>query len=183
MSNSPICFVDTEATGLRPDDEIWEFAGRRRNPDGTTDELHLFISHATHKAQHLPTSFYQDWLERYPHRDYKLCVDQTVASREIQAFTLGATIVGLVPSFDTEKIAKMMRGHGIEPKWHYHIVDCENLIVGFLAARGNVLKPPWRSDQLSGLVGVDVTNYARHTAMGDVLWTEAMWDAVMGAAK
>ncbi len=177
--NSPICFLDCEATGLGPDDEVWEFAGRRRNPDGSTDELHLFIEHDVRKAQHLPSSFYRDYLDRYPERPSIDRVSALGASRRIQKFTLGAHIIGAVPSFDTEKLAKMMRGFGFEPKWNYHICDVENVIVGFLAGKGELMPPPWNSDVLSRAVGVDPARFARHTAMGDVDWVEAQWNAVM----
>ncbi len=178
--SSPICFVDCEATGLAPDDEVWEFAGRRRELDGSSVDLHMFIAHDTRKAQHLPVSFYRDYLNRSP-GDWKNRVTQSAASLQIQRFTLGAHVVGAVPSFDTEKLAKLMRACGLEPKWHYHIVDVENVIVGFLAGKGELMAPPWNSDLLSRAVGVDPARFARHTAMGDVEWVEAQWDAVMSS--
>jgi hypothetical protein len=178
MMSSPLVFMDTESTGLRPDDEVWEYAGRRRNTDGTTDELHIFISHDVRKAEALPASFYRDYRSRFPAR-WQEIDDQTVASRKIQEFTMGAHIVGAVPSFDTEKLGKMMRAHDIEPKWNYHLCDVENVVVGFLAGRGQLMPPPWNSDDLSHAVGVDPAKFARHTALGDVLWVEAQWDAVM----
>jgi hypothetical protein len=176
--SSLIVFLDCETTGLLPDDEVWEFAGRRRNLDGTTDELHLFIRHDVRKAQQLPAAFFKDYRTRFPAR-WQEIDDQAVASQKIQEFTLGAHIVGAVPSFDTEKLAKMMRGCGLEPKWAYHLCDIENVIVGFLAARGELMLPPWKSDDLSRAVGVDPTQFERHTAEGDCAWVEAQWNAVM----
>lgn len=40
---------------------------------------------------------------------------------------------------------------------------------------------PWRSEDLSRSVGVDPDKLARHTALGDAKWAEAIFDAVMGA--
>ena len=39
---APLVFLDTETTGLALDDDIWEFAAIRREPDGTEARLHLF---------------------------------------------------------------------------------------------------------------------------------------------
>jgi hypothetical protein len=186
MSDVPIVFMDTEATGLLPDDEVWEFAGLRRNPDGSTEDLHLFIEHNEGKAQRLPVPFYRDWLSRFPRPTSSVpddAVDRMVAAWQIQQFTLGAHIIGAVPSFDAEKLSALMRRQGVEPKWHYHLCDIENVVVGFLAAKGQLMRPPWNSEALSRAVGVDPSRFARHTAMGDVLWVQAQWDAVMvGAA-
>jgi hypothetical protein len=74
-----------------------------------------------------------------------------------------------------------LRPARIPDPWHYHLIDVENLVAGYLAARGELIPPPWKSDQLSAAVGVDPNDFGRHTAMGDVLWTRAQWDAVMGA--
>ena len=43
--------------------------------------------------------------------------------------------------------------------------------------------PPWSSDGLSSAVGVDPEQFERHTAMGDVRWVMAQWDAVMGGNR
>jgi hypothetical protein len=101
------------------------------------------------------------------------------AAEMIDEATAGAHVVGAVPSFDTERLAKLMRRAGITPSWHYHLIDVENLAVGWLAARGETPSLPWRSDVLSKAVGVDPGNYARHTAMGDVQWVRDQYDAMM----
>lgn len=178
---SPIVFCDTESTGLLPDDEVWEFAGRRRDPDGTVQDLHLFIEHDKNKAELLPPSFYHDYRARYPHDPARFEERSTTyaASQLIQQFTAGCHIIGAVPSFDTIKLSEMMRRHRLEPKWHYHLTDIENVILGYLAGRGQLIDPPWKSDALSRAVHVEPTDFHRHTAMGDVLWVEAQWDAVM----
>jgi DNA polymerase III epsilon subunit-like protein len=168
--------MDTEATGLAPDDEVWEFAGHRHEPDGTIHELHLFIDHDHSKAEKLPHEFRKDWTERFPKNGDATPTDE--AARQIQAFTEGAHILGAVPNFDTEKLAKMIRDYGLKPRWHYHLLDIENLIVGYFLGRGELIDPPYKSDDLSLRIGVDPTHFNRHTAMGDVLWCEAQWDAL-----
>ena len=97
MTN-PLCFLDTETTGVGADDEIWEFAARRHDASGL-HELHLFIEHDPVKAQQLPTQFYTDWLTRYPHEQWKDRVGTHAAARQIQEFTLGCHIIGACPYF------------------------------------------------------------------------------------
>ena len=55
-----------------------------------------------------------------------------------------------------------------------------DLAVGYLAGRGEPLPPlPWNSDNLSRMVGVDPDRFDRHTAMGDALWTQAIYDRIV----
>ena len=88
-----------------------------------------------------------------------------------------------------------MRKAGVEPSWHYHLIDVENLIVGYMRGKmpslpsvtwpafASLTKPPWNSEDLSRAVGVDPDYFKRHTAMGDVLWVRAQYDAVMRNVK
>ena len=177
---SAIVFMDTETTGLALTDDIWEFAGIRRREDGTQADLHLFIEHAENKCEKLPESFRADHLARY---DAKQAVSPREAAFIIGAFMGGkAHIVGAVPNFDTERIARLLNRYGIRPEWHYHLIDVENLAVGFLARAGTKVSLPWDSDELSTKVGVEPPTDTRHTAMGDALWVMAIYDRVMGAS-
>jgi len=175
-----ICFIDCETTGLSLDDDIWEFAAIRLNGDGSELTEHLFLQHDERKAQFLPLSFFQDYKARFPvGADWTDVHALPFAAEIIQNITLGAHIVGAVPSFDTERLAKLLRAQGLEPKWHYHLIDIENVVVGYLAGRGELMSPPWKSDDLSRAIGVDPEKFERHTAMGDVEWVKAQWDMVM----
>ena len=63
---APIVFLDTETTGLSLTDDIWEFAGIRRDGDGSPDvPLHLFIEHDQSKAVDLPEKFRDDYEARF----------------------------------------------------------------------------------------------------------------------
>lgn len=79
-----------------------------------------------------------------------------------------------------------MRPNGFADPWHYHLIDIENVIVGWIrghhafAGSDTPILPPYKSDELSETVGVDPEQFTRHTAMGDVLWVRAQWDHVMG---
>lgn len=181
---SPIVFLDTETTGLALTDDIWEFAGIRREADGATSELHLFIEHDVHKCHDLPASFRADHGARWDQGEE---VGRGFAAHAIGDFTAGAHIVGAVPNFDTERIAILMQRCGYKPTWHYHLIDVENLAVGYLMGvhRGRgadiLLDLPWDSDELSRMVGIEPPIDARHTAMGDALWAMAIYDRVMGS--
>jgi hypothetical protein len=97
--------------------------------------------------------------------------------------TKDAHIIGAVPSFDTIRLSKLLEHcnpHGNSAPWHYHLIDVENIVVGFLAGGEVLMAPPWDSDNLSLAIGVDPQQFQRHTAMGDVQWVKAQYDAVMG---
>jgi hypothetical protein len=112
--------------------------------------------------------------------------------------THGAHVVGAVPSFDTHVLDGLLRGHGLIPAWHYHLIDVEVLAVGYLAGRGvkigstvvdkhgntRLRTPPYSSDELTEALGVEsAAEHERHTAMGDVRWVMRMYDAIMGSAS
>lgn len=172
-----LVFLDTETLGLDPDAPVWEFAAvRRLDPVGEVKVEFTIHHNPAHWLDDFPEAFLADYLNRFNPYD-AWC--ETVAARTIHRITKGAHIVGAVPSFDTERLAKLLRRNGIEPEWHYHLIDVENIVVGYLAGRGELIPPPWKSDQLSAAVGVNPDDYNRHTAMGDVLWSMSQWDAVM----
>lgn len=169
-----IVFLDTETTGLSIDDDIWEFAGIRRNGDWHSRAMHLFIEHDTDKCVKLPDSFRADHQIRYRNG-----VQHHDAARRIHDFLAGAHIVGAVPNFDTEHIAILLRRHGYEPSWHYQLIDVEILAAGWLAGRGHTLSLPLDSDELSLACDVEPPTTERHTALGDAEWAMRLYDAVM----
>lgn len=180
-----IVFLDTETLGLDPTAPIWEFAAIRCSPGKPVQTREFFIEHDTRRwhspprswLEEMPGAFVDDYRARYNrHRAYT----EPTAAEEIHFITNGAVIVGAVPSFDTERLALLLRRNGIEPAWHYHLCDVENVVAGYLAGRGELMPPPWKSDELSAAVGVDPAKFARHTAMGDALWCQAQYHAVMG---
>ena len=195
---SALVFLDTETTGLALTDDIWEFAGIRREDDGSQTELHLFIEHDEQKCRQLPESFLTDHLDRFPGHSQATTV--TRAAHAIANFldqeSGGAKphIVGAVPNFDTERIARLMGKVNRTPEWHYHLIDVETLAVGWLngivqqavnygatsAIDLSKAAPPWNSDDLSRAVGIEPPTDARHTAMGDALWAMAIYDRVTG---
>ena len=186
MSTPPLVFMDTETTGLSLADDIWEFAAIRREGDGTPDyPLHLFIEHDADKAATLPESFRRDLEARF---NPAVAISPRDAARLI-AHVLRpgdggkAHVVGAVPNFDTERVALLLAAYGLAPCWHYHLIDVENLAVGYLAGRGTILPPPWNSDDLSRAVGIDPGQFRRHEAMADAEWARAIYDHIITTGK
>lgn len=181
-----LIFLDTETTGLSLEDDIWEFAGIRRSPDGAETRLHLFIQHDWKKCSRLPESFRRDHEARFPSPDVALGKGRAAA--QIIDFLARRDdepkphVVGAVPNFDTERLALLLKSQQSEwePTWHHHLIDVENLAVGWLAGTSAGVTPPWDSDALSMSIGIDPKEFRRHEAMADAEWAMAIYDRVMG---
>jgi hypothetical protein len=196
-----IVFLDTETTSLRPDRRAWEIAVIVREPQtvthpdgpdttGTRDAEHRWLVDAEDLDlgnADLMSLKIGRFYERHPQaRMYASnrtagVRREAVALAEVEQVTRGAHLVGAVPSFDAEVLSARMRAHGICPSWHYHLQDTETLIIGYLRGQGQPVPDlPWRSDDLSRLIGVEPPGEdSRHTALGDADWCRRIWDAVM----
>ena len=202
-----ICFIDTETTGLRPDRRAWEIGIIARQADGKEVEHHWFIdAYDLDLGNADPFGLKVGrFYERHPQyqlareASYTETEDEGDVLRLVEAITRGAHLVGAVVSFDADVLGQRMRAHGICPSWHYHLIDVEALAVGYMAGAqreatlwGNVTsrvlegvqtvdEPPWKSDELSGALGVTVSEDERHTALGDARWAMRLYDKVMGS--
>lgn len=107
---------------------------------------------------------------------------------------------GLVATTRERRLKLQSAGLPYRLPWHYHLNDVETMAIGWLhgvAARAvdearmrgeephpkmanRKLDPPWKSDELSVGLGVDPTQFERHTAMGDVKWVRAQYDVITG---
>jgi DNA polymerase III epsilon subunit-like protein len=185
-----LCFIDTETTSLRPDRRAWEIAVILRcagQPDDErswfTDVDDLDLGNADLTSLRIGRFF-----DRHPqYRDDRLCLTaqpEYDVLREVEEITRGAHLIGAVPSFDADVLGTRMRALGICPSWHYHLQDFETLIAGYLAGQGKPVPAlPWRSDDLSRLIGVEPPGEEeRHTAVGDARWAVRVWDMVLGSA-
>jgi DNA polymerase III epsilon subunit-like protein len=180
-----LVFLDTETTSLRYDRRAWEIGLIVREP-GKADRSHQWFIH--HDDLDLgnadPMSLrYGRFYDRHPQFNLNAIGDHTPESeviRSVERLTRGAHIVGAVPNFDTETLAARMRDHGYCPSWQHHLIDVEPLMVGVLAARGEPVPMPWRSDDLSRRIGVEPpAEGERHAALADARWCAAIWDAVV----
>lgn len=192
--NAPLVIVDTETTSLRRDRRAWEVAMIRIDGDGIT-EWQSYIRDVDLSEADPASLKIGRFHERHPsYRPDRLAPGDLAhfeegASGVIENWTRGTTIVGAVPNFDTEVLADMLRRHNMVPAWHYHLIDVETLVAGWLHAMPRVdwlnenlsddlLVLPWKSNDLSRAVGVNPDDFDRHTALGDCKWVLAQLEAV-----
>ena len=198
---APLCFIDTETDGVHPDRKVWEVAMIRRegrHEHETAFFVEIDLSTADPFGLKVGRFYDRHPLGRYlagkgidmpePYDDSHEYLSAAEAARVVARYTHGAHLVGAVPNFDAEVLARLLRDEFLTPAWHYHLVDVEALMVGALAGRGpaNVTKvsPPWKSDNLSRAIGVEPPSEdERHTALGDARWAMRCYDAVMGGAR
>jgi hypothetical protein len=186
---APLCFLDTETDGVHPGRKAWEIAMIRRETDASERETSFFVAVDLDTADPFGLSvggFYERHplgrrLSKGPGAGGAAAQKAIKAAAYIVAeFTHGAHIVGAVPNFDTEVLASLLRDVGFTPAWHYHLVDVENLAVGYLAATSRDVQPPWSSNELTARLGLPpVPEQDRHTALGDARWARAVYDRVL----
>jgi len=187
---SPLCFVDTEADGVHPGRRPWEIAIIRRDENGER-ETSFFVEIDLRTADPFGLKI-GGFYDRHPYgrflsgqnTDYDpgdpSPMTAPVAAEWVARWTHGAHLVGAVPNFDSEVFDRLLRDHGLAPSWHYHLIDVEALAVGYAAAKGISIAPPWSSDELMDAIGVEKpSEEERHTALGDARWSMRTYDAVM----
>lgn len=205
--NAPLAIVDTETTGVHRERRAWEIAIIRREPNGTEETFHAFVSDVDLTHANLHSLKIGGFYERHPAfadrrkngAPYSVPVGalfrhESWLAGDIERLTRDAHIVGAVPNFDTEVFADILYRNQLTPAWHYHLIDMENVAVGYLHGRadenpgggisGAVAALPWSSDDLSRACGVEPpTETERHTALGDARWVMRWYDAVVLGRK
>ncbi len=218
MTTTPIVFLDTETDGVHPGRKVWEVAMIRRDEDGEREtSFFVEIDLSTADPFGLKVGRFYD---RHPMGRVLAELDEHQWDSEVDYYpeyraalavarwTHGAHIVGMVPNFDTEVLANLLRAQQLTPAWHYHLIDVENMILGYIArerhdeeiflfnttdevrnVRGTsvldrrtaMLTPPYDSEALSHAIGVEPPSEdERHTAMGDAKWCARIWDTLTG---
>jgi hypothetical protein len=180
---APLCFIDTETTSLdRYTREVWEVGMVRREPDGGETTYEALVA-GVDLSEASPVSLkIGRFYDRYPMNmagrrqighgaRARLDFPDEVA-RNVERMTRGAHLIGAVPSFEDTSLTPLLKRHQLAPAWHYHLVCIENVLAGYFG-----VVPPYSSDELSMRIGVDPAQFERHTAMGDVRWVVAQWDA------
>jgi hypothetical protein len=187
----PICAVDTETSGIHPDRKPYEIAFIRRDEHGER-ELSFFVEIDLSDADPFGLRVGR-FYDRHPlgrdisglHRvGGQPLHTRFEASALVAKWTHGAHIIGAVPNFDTHVFDRLLRDHGLIPSHHYHLIDVENLAVGYLAGQGNPIHPPWKSDDLSAALGLEpIAEDERHTALGDARFALRIYDRVMNGSE
>jgi hypothetical protein len=194
---STLAFADTETTSLGPLRRIWNIGLIRRSPTGVEISEEIIINKVDLSTADRKSLEVGHFWHRHPDHGgipgegCKVVADEAEAARWLMArlrpqlvgdAAVPVHIVGAVPSFDVESFtALLVRNQQCWPG-HYHLIDSEVLAVGALAARGVRMDPPYTSDELCALLGIDGTRYAKHTALGDTQWTKDLYDAAMRSA-
>lgn len=205
-----LCFVDSETTSLSAEDGlIWEWAGIRRSAEtgeettmlmqievdlGKADPFSLNIGKYYERfgenGEWEPQDLYVDDIHVATYNEIptkgEVVSDPFTAAKLIADFTRGTHLVGNCISFDAERMERFLRAWEQCPGWHYHIIDIEPIIVGYMRALQKYnedadvdLSLPYKSSALSAYIGVsEPSDEERHTAMGDAEWVKRQWDAV-----
>lgn len=196
-------FIDTETTGLDLYmHDIWEVGLIVRDEDGNDAEylwqLPANIAMADPFALNIGKFWERRWATKIQVLDgkeehrYELSMrgvpdltesyvidpeDMPTWCAMFMELTKDLHLVGAVPDFDAYRLDALMRQHGYRGFWHYHLIDIEALMVGWLARDcGTIPGLPWKSHNLSRAVGVDPEEFAEHTALGDARWARAVYD-------
>lgn len=182
-----IAFIDTETTSLRHDRRAWEIGIIHRQPGHADTEHHWFIRSDDLDLGNADIVSLKigNFYSRHPQYRSSISVShqrEADVLRNVEKLTRGAHLIGALPSFDAEVLATRMRANGICPSWHYHLIDIEPVMIGYLRGLGKPVPDlPWPSDELSRMVGVEPPGDAqRHTALGDADWVRRIWDKLMG---
>lgn len=163
-----IVFVDVETTGLDPRrHEVWEIATVERSgparlwyPElnrqkwGQADPTALEISGFWQRRESSPQSprevaaLLSDWLG-------------------------GVTFAGANPAFDDAFLSEFVRRHQYPVTWHHRLLDVPVYVAGALG-----LEPGLSLSEAAEAVGIDVSGYERHTALGDARLVRDVYQAV-----
>lgn len=190
MSGTKIYAIDTETTGLaHGTDEVFDI-GIVDIATGETWEVHPRPSAEAVDQMHPAAAKVNRYHERTSHPDWWWDSDAVVVhllhrlfdSREVH-------IAGLIPWFDARFIEQWcdQRREVDRPQWHYHYIDLEPMVVGYLSAMASVtglpslrVTPPYGSDSLSASIGVQPPSEdGRHTALGDAQWAARIYRRIM----
>lgn len=197
-----LAYVDIETTGLDPQvHEVWEIALVVDNNDPedgsittyrwtfkpdlhTADPAALRINRFYDRSEERPV---ESGFARFWHDENEMDTP-TVRNAlwHLAELTAGAHLVGANVAFDALRIEDLFRANNLAPAWHYHLVDVEVLMLGYLAGRERwpalrkSIKPSgWKSTDLAEQVGIPPRVDA-HSALSDALWARDIYVTVMG---
>jgi DNA polymerase III epsilon subunit-like protein len=183
----PLVFLDTETTGLHRGRRPWEIALIRRTESSQTRLLLCVDIDDIDLASADPVGLkISGFHKRHPQaRERPLQFPRVYRSNQaaalVQRWTAGATIIGVVPRFDTECLAEMFARHGLDTHWHPDLVDVVGL--GAAVVRVSGREPESDVAGLSKQCGVRPPTAAqRHTALGDARWAMRWYDKLAADA-
>lgn len=169
-----LIFFDTETTGTDPQwHSAWELAALRREPDGSVSEFYAQLRLSEDQIRRADPKALEvgGFHERYRAADAR-DPDEVIA--EFCEFAAGAVLAALNVSFDIAFLRPALTRAGVAPSWHYSPLELKSFAAGALG-----LAPPWRSDEIAPALGIDPSNYARHSALADCWYSAAIYDAAL----
>jgi hypothetical protein len=173
--------MDTETMGLGMEDEIWWFAGIRREITGETWYLDLFLEHDESKVTNLPPKFQELYHEVW---DPTMAVPRAKAAVAINhMLSDNCHVVGSNPAFDIYRIERQLyEPSQLKSDHNYHLLDIGPMLLAHLANGPEAyrLTLPYSTDTLCDLARVQRPDGTRHTAMTDAEWALACFDTVIG---
>jgi hypothetical protein len=95
-------------------------------------------------------------------------------ARDFMKLTQGKHLVGAIPSFDAQRLEKLLRYQNCIAAWHYHLIDVEALVAGKYK-----IQPPWDSKTLLANTGLEQDEKEKHTALGDAKFYCEVYKKVM----
>jgi hypothetical protein len=157
---------------------IWEFAAILR--DGDQRDEHTILIEADFGNADLFSLQIGKFFERGAY-EQNFWPRKEAAAR-IEFLLRDRHLMGSVPSFDDERLRRLLQSNNRCPSWHYHLHDLEDICLGYLRGQGKEVPDlPINSDEISLMVGVEPPSEAeRHTALGDARWVERVWEKVVG---
>lgn len=187
----PLVFVDTETTMLEPTPKPWEIALIKRTPGQLEDRFHIMLRDPDLSDASPDSLRVNHFYERHPRwtgsaapADIAALHPSHDAAQAVEIFTAGTVLVGSNPDFDARALEWLLRQHGLRPRWHHHTINLVTWTYAHLLAKGEAVKIPTSSYDLSRRVHVDPPAAEEaHTAMGDALWTVRWWKSLTEAQR
>ncbi|GJJ17509.1 hypothetical protein [Mycolicibacterium mageritense] len=177
----PLVFLDTETTGLHTDRQPWEIALIRRDDTGDTRTvLYIDLADLDLDAAEPAGLRVSRFSSRHPQVVYgSIHLPSVYRERDaaaiVREWTSGATIVGVVPSFDTFCLTRMLARHRLTPQWCPDVIDVVPMAARIIRKYGRT--PETDCARLSQQCGVRPPGAGhRHTALGDARWAMRWYD-------
>ena len=168
----PRAFVDVETTGLRwTSHDVWE-VGLVLVDDmlGRTESIwQLAVNIVAADPDALAVG-------RFTERRWgpDVLTPAAIFARDFVALTHGAQFIGANPGFDIAFLSRIIWDAGYEPSWHYRPLCVQSFAAGRMG-----WPEPLGLVPTAHALGVAVDDAVAHTALGDALLAEAVYDEVL----
>jgi len=181
--SAALAFIAIETTGYLPDwHEPWEVAVVTW-PDANEHVWALPLDHLGRADDRglAKTGFHR----RHPQgNEFAALGNGDIFARDlghcasdIGRLTHGRHLVGIAPALSAQCLAQLLRSHNVVPSWAGS-VHLDALIAGYLGT-----PPPWDALALSRAIGVEPSDFDRHSALGQCRWALSAYRAWLGLSE